>query len=123
MPSAGTAARPSGLIFEGERDTAALGGIGERMQLAVEGNDRAGVKATQVEACQGEMAAHSGVGCEEHLEAAVEPEAGHRDIGAHASARAIRCFQHHEGLAALVQYPGARQPCEPCADYDNHTTV
>jgi hypothetical protein len=69
------------------------------------------------------MVAHGGVGCEEHLEAAVESESGRGKGGTHASARAIRCFQHHEGLAALVQDPGARQSREPGTNYDNHTTV
>ena len=88
------------------------------MEVAGAADERTGKKRPKVERRVVEDAAGLGVGGEQHLEAAVEPEALH-DVGAHAPADAVRGLEDAHARSRLVEAEGAGEAGEARA-HDHH---
>ena len=105
----------------GERPPRALGPpprVGELVEAGGAADERAGKERSKVERRVVEDATGLGVGGEQHLEAAIEPEALH-DVGAHAPADAVRGLDDPHARSRLVEAEGAGEAGEASA-HDHH---
>jgi len=92
--------------------------VGQARKAAVVTDQRAGIEGPQAQTLVVERAARLGVRGQQHLEAAVEPEAVHF-VGAQATSGRVASLEDQDVHAPARQLAGAAQPGQAGADDDD----